>query len=59
MKEKIVPNLVGVDIGCGMLTVELGNTLIDYERLDEVIRKHIPSGFRVRNKKLTEFPKLK
>ncbi|MBN4050789.1 MAG: RNA-splicing ligase RtcB [Alkaliphilus sp.] len=43
--DKIVPNLVGVDIGCGMLTVELGRTNIDFESLDYYIRKHIPYGF--------------
>ena len=35
--DKIVPAMVGVDIGCGMLTVELGQIDIDYAELDEVI----------------------
>ncbi|MCD5415351.1 MAG: RtcB family protein [Clostridiales bacterium] len=43
--DKIVPNLVGVDIGCGMLTVELGKANIDFESLDYYIRKNIPYGF--------------
>lgn len=52
VKDKIVPNLVGVDIGCGMLTVNLGKSKeeIDFSKLDEVINKFIPSGFNVREK---------
>ena len=43
IRDKIVPNLVGVDIGCGMLTVCLGKAEIDPERLDEVINRKIPA----------------
>ena len=42
--DKVIPNIVGVDIGCGMLTVNLGPIEIDYAKLDDVIRKYIPSG---------------
>lgn len=45
--DKVTPNLVGVDIGCGMLTVELADANIDYHKLDNVIRTYIPSGFNV------------
>ena len=45
--DKIIPNVVGVDIGCGMLTIELGNIDIDLEKLDDVINEYIPSGFNV------------
>lgn len=45
--DKVIPNIVGVDIGCGMLTVSLGKIDIDYEKLDSVIREHIPSGMKV------------
>lgn len=48
--DKIVPGMVGVDIGCGMETVKLAETGIDYARLDAVIREHIPCGFEVRKK---------
>lgn len=48
--DKVVPNLVGVDIGCGMLCVQLKEKEIDFEKLDKVIREHIPSGFNVRDK---------
>jgi RNA-splicing ligase RtcB len=46
--DKIVPGMVGVDIGCGMETVRLDAKSLDCERLDEVIHKYIPSGFEVR-----------
>lgn len=48
--DKIVPGMVGVDIGCGMETVKLAETGIDYAHLDAVIREHIPCGFEVRKK---------
>lgn len=41
--DKAVPNVVGVDIGCGMYTVALGKIEIDFERLDEAAH-FIPSG---------------
>lgn len=45
--DKVIPNIVGVDIGCGMLTVELGCIDIDYDKLDATIRALIPSGRNV------------
>lgn len=42
--DKVIPNIVGVDIGCGMLTVELGKTNIDLQKLDEIIRQYVPCG---------------
>lgn len=45
--DKVVPNLIGVDIGCGMLTICLGKVDIDFEKLDKVIRRQIPSGMTV------------
>ena len=44
--DKIVPSMVGVDIGCGMYTVELGNAAIDFERFDGAAHS-IPSGREV------------
>ena len=46
---KVVPGMVGVDIGCGMETVRLGNKEIDFEALDKLIRKEIPCGRGVRS----------
>ena len=44
--DKVVPNVVGVDIGCGMYTVELGKGSIDFEKVDEAAH-YIPSGTSV------------
>lgn len=44
--DKAVPNIVGVDIGCGMYTVEMGKADIDFERFDEACHM-IPSGMHV------------
>jgi len=45
--DKVVPNLIGVDIGCGMLAIALGKIDIDFEKLDRIIRRQIPSGMNV------------
>lgn len=45
VRDKVVPNLVGVDIGCGMLTVKLDDfDRMDLDALDKLIRSKIPSG---------------
>ena len=44
--DKAVPNIVGVDIGCGMYTVNLGKSAVDFEKLDEAAH-YIPSGMNV------------
>lgn len=46
--DKVVPGMVGVDIGCGMETVKLREPEIDFEKLDRVIRENIPSGRDIR-----------
>lgn len=48
--NKVVPNLVGVDIGCGVEVVKLKNTHIELEKLDKLIYDKIPSGFNIRKK---------
>lgn len=48
--DKVCPNLVGVDIGCGMLVARLTTKEIDFYELDRVIHQHIPSGFAIRKK---------
>ena len=55
IKDKITPNLVGVDIGCGMLTVKLKEREIDLQKLDEVINKFIPNGFNIHSEPKAEF----
>lgn len=53
--DKVTPNLVGVDIGCGMLTIELKDKFIDCVKLDSVIRSKIPNGFNVHDKQKRSF----
>jgi tRNA-splicing ligase RtcB len=48
--DKIVPNLVGVDIGCGMETIKLKQKEIDFAKLDRVIYDYIPAGFEIRKR---------
>jgi RNA-splicing ligase RtcB len=43
--DKIVPNLVGVDIGCGMEVIRVKESHLEPQKLDKVIRERIPSGF--------------
>jgi RNA-splicing ligase RtcB len=47
IKDSVVPNLVGVDIGCGMLTINLGKLNINLPKLDEFIHKNIPAGEKI------------
>ncbi|MBR1853651.1 MAG: RtcB family protein [Lachnospiraceae bacterium] len=44
--DKAVPNIVGVDIGCGMYTVELGKAAVDFEKFDEAAH-YVPSGMHI------------
>lgn len=57
--DKVIPNIVGVDIGCGMLCVELGKIDLDLEKLDKIINENIPAGRNIREQKLTSFDKIK
>lgn len=47
--DKVVPGMVGVDIGCGMETVELAERAVDFGRLDALVRREIPCGREVRD----------
>lgn len=44
--DKAVPNIVGVDIGCGMYTVDIGRASIDLPTFDDACHA-VPSGFNV------------
>lgn len=57
--DKVIPNIVGVDIGCGMLTVELGNIDIDLAVIDSIIHRYVPSGRNVHEEYSNGFPELK
>jgi RNA-splicing ligase RtcB len=54
----VIPNLVGVDIGCGMEVARLKEKEIDFVKLDETIRKYIPSGREVHEGRIVKFPEL-
>lgn len=56
--DKVIPNIVGVDIGCGMLAVNIGKQDIDLEKFDNVIRDNVPSGRNVYAGRVTRFDKL-
>lgn len=45
--DKLCPNIVGVDLNCGMLCVPLGENEIDLERFDNVVKEEVPSGRNV------------
>ena len=48
--DKVVPNLVGVDIGCGMETTRIREKRLELQKLDKLIYEKIPSGFSIREK---------
>ena len=48
LTDKIVPNVIGVDIGCGVASYRLGQLRnINFPELDQYIREHVPNGFNV------------
>lgn len=48
--QKILPNLIGIDIGCGITLAQIRDKKIEYQKLDSVIRNCIPFGFHIRSK---------
>ena len=56
--EMVIPNIVGVDIGCGMLCVKLGKVEIDFEVFDQVVRQYIPCGRETQEGRLVHYPQL-
>lgn len=48
LTDKVIPNLVGVDIGCGMYVIDLQTKELDYAKLDRVIHERVPSGRDIR-----------
>lgn len=48
IRDAVVPNLVGVDIGCGMETIRIKNSHVELEKLDKLIYEKIPSGYDIR-----------
>ena len=56
--DKVVPNLVGVDIGCGMETIKIKEKHIELQQLDKLIYQKIPSGFDIREKAHKYFDRI-
>ncbi len=48
VEDKIIPQLLGVDIGCGMTCVKLNKSNVEFQKLDRIIRENVPSGFSIR-----------
>ncbi len=53
--QKVIPNIVGVDIGCGIFCANLGKIDIDYKKIDDFIRNNVPSGMNVNETKIANF----
>ena len=53
--DKVIPNIVGVDIGCGMSCTNLGKIDIDFKKLDDFINNNIPSGMNVNDNSVALF----
>lgn len=56
--DLVVPNLVGVDIGCGMYVTELDTDHVDFPTLDHIIHKYVPAGQSVHDGRMVKFPDL-
>ena len=56
--DKVIPNIVGVDIGCGMYTLCLGKKKPDLPALDEVMHRNIPGGMHAHRDIVEEFPEM-
>lgn len=55
INDKVNPNLVGVDIGCGVMLIPLGNIDLDMEKVDYFFHNKMPSGLAVNSKVIEEF----
>lgn len=48
--KSVLPNVIGVDIGCGMTLAQVKGKVKEFQKLDTVIRENVPSGFETRSK---------
>lgn len=44
LQDRVVPNLVGIDVGCGVFVAQLDVPTVDFAQLDAIIRTYVPSG---------------
>ena len=61
MGDMVIPNLIGVDIGCGMMTtsIDISKENIDFQKLDNVIREKIPHGHNIHSGRVKKFSAIK
>ncbi len=55
MGDMLIPDIVGVDIGCGMYTVNIGKKAMNLKKLDDIFRDHIPFGREIRKGRIASF----
>ena len=58
IQDKIIPNLVGCDLGCGMRAIKLKETSIDLSLLDLVITQYVPSGCNIHEHPIAKFAEM-
>ena len=58
LQDMVIPNLIGVDIGCGMLVVDISNLDIDIPALDSFIHQNIPAGFSIHSENMTSYTRF-
>lgn len=56
MEDVVIPNIVGVDIGCGIILVKLGKVEIPLENLDKFIKRNIPAGTKIHRDSKYKYP---
>lgn len=59
LRDMVIPNLIGVDIGCGMLVVDITDLNINIQDLDKFIHANIPAGFEIHSKPKTGYDEYK
>lgn len=47
--DKLMPNLTGIDIGCGISMIQVKTKGLEFQKIDRIIRENIPSGFNIRS----------
>lgn len=52
LTDKVIPNLIGVDIGCGVCSLNLQLDDVDFDKFDKVVRRVVPHGFGIQEKYL-------
>lgn len=50
INDKVIPNLIGIDIGCGMTLARIKGKKVELQKLDKAIKENIPAGFDIRKK---------